>query len=101
MDDPMPAILGAVGAEFDVSQQDLLGGTRSARVVLARHTAMYLARRLTDMTYPEIGRAFNGRDHTTVISACTRVEQHMEQDDLYRRRVDTIRQFLEFMMRLI
>ena len=100
--DPMPAIFGAVGAEFDVTEAELLRSSRARGVVLARQTAMYLALRLTTMTYPEIGRAFNGRDHTTVMYACSKVEARLSEEALYRRRrVDTVRRFREFMTRLM
>ena len=52
---------------------------RSARVAWARQVAMYLARELTDATLPAIGRAFGGRNHTTVLHACRRATERIAQ----------------------
>jgi hypothetical protein len=58
-----------VSATYDVPQEDILGSRRLKTVALARACAMWLARRSTEMSYPQIGAVFN-RDHTTVMSGC-------------------------------
>jgi chromosomal replication initiator protein len=65
---------------FGVSMDELLSGTRAQRLAWPRQVAMYLARELTDQTLPAIGRAFGGRDHTTVMHACKRTAERMAQD---------------------
>jgi chromosomal replication initiator protein len=65
---------------FGVSLDELLSGTRAQRLTWPRQVAMYLARELTDQTLPAIGRAFGGRDHTTVMHACKRTAERMAQD---------------------
>jgi chromosomal replication initiator protein len=53
--------------------------TRRARnIARPRQVAMYLAKMLTSLSYPEIGRQFGGRDHTTVMHAVRAIEQHMD-----------------------
>ena len=52
---------------FDVRKSEIIGSGRNARVVLARQFVMYWSRRLTDMSYPHIGRLLGNRDHTSVI----------------------------------
>lgn len=63
-----------------VSPEALRSPDRSARVAWARQVAMYLSRELTDETLPSIGRAFGGRNHTTVLHACRRATERMAAD---------------------
>jgi chromosomal replication initiator protein len=63
-----------------ISPEALRSPDRSARVAWARQVAMYLARELTDETLPAIGRAFGGRNHTTVLHACRRATERMASD---------------------
>jgi chromosomal replication initiator protein len=60
---------------FKLKVADLTAQTRKQTVTRPRQVAMALARELTTHSYPEIGHAFGGRDHTTVINACKRVEE--------------------------
>ncbi len=59
---------------YRVQASDLLSKSRSRSIARPRQIAMSLARELTNMSLPEIGRAFGGRDHTTVLHACGKVE---------------------------
>ncbi len=61
--------------EFSISKQELFSNTRTKRVVLARQVAMYLFRRVLSLPLKEIGSLFGGKDHTTVIHACEKIEQ--------------------------
>ncbi len=63
-----------------VSPEALRSQDRTAHVAWARQVAMYLARELTDATLPAIGRAFGGRNHTTVMHACRRATQRIADD---------------------
>ena len=65
---------------FGVSMDDLLSTSRAAPIAWPRQVAMYLARELTDQTLPAIGRAFGGRNHTTVMHACRRTAERMASD---------------------
>lgn len=67
-------------AAFGLAVDDLVSGSRTAAVAWARHVAMYLTRELTDQTLPAIGRAFGGRNHSTVLSACRRAETRIAED---------------------
>jgi chromosomal replication initiator protein len=64
---------------------------RPANIALPRQIAMYLARQLTKHSLQEIGDAFGGRDHGTVIHACKTVENMMEQDDAVRGSVEFLK----------
>ena len=65
---------------FGVSLEQLLSSNRTAPIAWPRHVAMYLARELTDQTLPAIGRAFGGRNHTTVMHACRRTAERIAAD---------------------
>jgi hypothetical protein len=74
------AIKRAVAAEFGIDVRAIEGPNRSRRFAWPRQVAMYLARDLTQRSTTEIGRAFGGRDHTTVIYAEREVSGRLERD---------------------
>ncbi len=80
---------------FNISPEELLSSSRTARVAWPRQVAMYLARELTEESLPTIGRHFGGRDHTTVIHAVRRAEQKIVNDAASRKAVDNLRYALE------
>ncbi|MEG3178384.1 chromosomal replication initiator protein DnaA [Sphingomonas sp. RB3P16] len=75
----------AVSAHFELKPVDLVSARRAVVVARPRQIAMYLAKRLTTRSLPEIGRKFGGRDHSTVIHAVRRIEELRDTD----RDVDT------------
>ncbi|MGN6269397.1 MAG: chromosomal replication initiator protein DnaA [Sphingomonas sp.] len=70
----------AVSAHFELKPLDLVSARRARVVARPRQIAMYLAKRLTTRSLPEIGRKFGGRDHSTVIHAVRRVEELRDSD---------------------
>jgi len=56
---------------------ELLSKKRNKQLVYPRHIAMYLCRRLTDASFPQIGEQFGGRDHTTVMHATEKIEKDL------------------------
>ena len=77
-------ILDATADLFNFSVEQITGGSRRRPLVDARQIAMYVTRNMTDLSYPEIGRAFGNRDHTTVIHAVRKIEHHMaERKDIF------------------
>lgn len=60
---------------FGISLMDIISHRRSADLVLCRHIAIYLARELTPASFPQIGRVFNGRDHTSCLHAWRRAKE--------------------------
>jgi chromosomal replication initiator protein len=65
---------------FGLSLEELCGDKRSQNIVYPRQVAMYLSRELTDSSLPKIGRAFGGRDHTTVIHATSKIARLIRED---------------------
>lgn len=83
-------------AEFyKLEVRDFHSPQRARRVARPRQVAMYLSRKLTTRSLPEIGRRFGGRDHTTVLHACRRIEALIDEDPLFRQEVDFLSQMLE------
>jgi chromosomal replication initiator protein len=70
----------AVSVHFDLKPIDLVSARRARAVARPRQIAMYLAKRLTTRSLPEIGRKFGGRDHSTVIHAVRRIEELRDAD---------------------
>jgi len=74
------AIQKTVTDYFKIRIADLLGPSRRRSIARPRQIAMSLAKELTNHSLPEIGEAFGGRDHTTVIHACKKIEELRETD---------------------
>jgi chromosomal replication initiator protein len=66
--------------EFHLFPNDLKGKKRTQSIVYPRQLAMYIVRELTEYTTTEIGQAFGGRDHTTVMHACQKMEDRIRSD---------------------
>jgi chromosomal replication initiator protein len=73
-------IIKAVGAKLDVKISDIKSRKKNKNIVSARQICMYLSRKFTNLSFPDIGEKIGGRDHSTVIYACNKVEQIIETD---------------------
>lgn len=73
-----------VSVYFGLTPADLHTSRKSRTIALARGIAMYLARKHTDMSFPEIGRFMGNKNHSTVLLACRRITQLVERDGLAR-----------------
>jgi chromosomal replication initiator protein len=73
-------IVQRVGKYFQVEPRQLQSRGRSRGTLLPRQVGMYLARQLTDLSLQQIGAYFGGRDHSTVLHACRKVEQALDAD---------------------
>ena len=76
----MEMIQKQVCSFFNVSIVDLQSKKRMKNIVNARHIAMYLSRQLTQMSFPEIGKAFGGKDHTTVLHSYKKITNLVQSD---------------------
>jgi len=79
-----------VSEYFDIKLSDMRAKKRSKAIAYPRQVAMYLARQLTDFSLPEIGDQFGGRDHTTVIHACDKIENEIKTKSGLKNTVDKI-----------
>jgi len=81
-------IVATVAEKFGAKVEMLVGQRRTQAIALPRQVAMYLMRQLTDLSLAEIGRAFGGRDHTTVIYACEKIGQRINAEESFRERIN-------------
>ena len=88
------AIQREVASYFEVKLHDLKGPKRHRSVAQPRMIAMFLSRKLTSMSYPEIGSRFGGKDHSTVINAVRKIERLCAEDTALRSVVNTIESHL-------
>ncbi|BCA55239.1 Chromosomal replication initiator protein DnaA [Nitrospira sp. KM1] len=88
----MEDIQETVSSWFHVKVADLKSRRRSKTLVHPRQIAMYLCRELTDASYPEIGRLFGGKDHTTIIHACRQITKAREQDNALQATLDGLKE---------
>lgn len=79
-----------VVAFYNLSMNDFLSARRSRHIARPRQIAMYLSKKLTTKSLPEIGRKFTGRDHTTVIHAIKKIEELMSKDRQFEYEVQSI-----------
>jgi len=89
------AIQQAVAKEWGVTVDGLRSKTRTKTLTTPRQIAMYLARELLATQLVEIGNAFGGRDHSTVIHSLEKVQQFIIQDSDLKSRINRIRNSLE------
>lgn len=80
----------AVAEHFDIRLADMTSKRRHAAIAVPRQVAMFLARELTRSTLKEIGEAFGGKDHGTVIHACKTITIRMEDSEEFRRLVNQL-----------
>lgn len=83
-----------VAKHYNVSRSDILSSRRTATVVRPRQIAMYLAKTLTLRSFPEIGRRFGGRDHTTVLHAVRKIEGLVNKDTSLSEEVELLKRLL-------
>jgi chromosomal replication initiator protein len=88
---PVEEIQQRVSAAFGISRAELVGSTRAATPLNARQVAIYLTRELTDLSLPQIGRLYGGRDHSTVLNSIRRAEARCNEDAELAARVDELR----------
>ena len=77
-------IISQAAKYFHLTFDDIVGRSRMKNIALARQIAMYLTREMTSMSLVDIGKVFGGKDHTTVMHACDRITNEMQQrQDIY------------------
>ncbi len=75
---------------FQISVDDLRGKKRSANIAFPRQIAMYLCRKLTDESFPKIGIEFGGKDHSTVMHSCDKIEKEMKNNKELAKTIDKL-----------
>jgi chromosomal replication initiator protein len=88
---PVEEIQQRVATAFGISRAELVSSTRAATPLRARQVAILLTRELTDLSLPQIGRLYGGRDHSTILNALRRVEASLASDTDLATRVNDLR----------
>nr|PZN54267.1 MAG: chromosomal replication initiator protein DnaA [Chloroflexota bacterium] len=84
-------VLDITARHHGLSVEDLIGPRRNGPLNQARQIAMYLAREVTGASLPQIGEAFGGRKHSTVLHHCNKIANDLAEDELLRNVVSTLR----------
>ena len=84
-----------VAEEFGVVLHDLKTKRRNKNIVLPRQIAMYLSRELTDLSLPEIGNLFGGKDHTTVLHSYNKIKGELTRNEGLKGRVEGVIQVIK------
>ncbi len=84
-----------VASHYNVSKQDLLSARRTRAIVRPRQIAMYLAKTMTPRSFPEIGKRFGGRDHTTVLHAVRKVEELAAADEALAQEIELLKRLIQ------
>lgn len=87
-------VISTVAKYFDFKNKELLGSSRKADLVVARHIAMYLLRDSLGLQHTKVGEIMGGRDHTTVMHAVTKMEGEVKENSDIRRKIMAIKQAL-------
>jgi chromosomal replication initiator protein len=85
-------IIKAVTEFYDLTEEKLFKKSRSQELVKPRQIAMYLMREVLKMSYPNIGDKFGGKDHTTVIHACAKIEKELRFDTQLSQEINSIKE---------
>ncbi len=80
-----------VAERFGISRAELVGSSRAATPLRARQVAIFLTREMTDLSLPQIGRLYGGRDHSTVLNSLRRIEAAVGDDAELANRVAELR----------
>ncbi len=84
-----------VAEEFGVSLQELKTKRRNKQIVLPRQIAMYLSRELTELSLPEVGELFGGKDHTTVLHSYNKIKTEIQSNGELKDRVEKVIQVIK------
>ena len=84
-----------VAEEFGVSSQELKTKRRNKQIVLPRQIAMYLSRELTDLSLPEVGELFGGKDHTTVLHSYKKIKEDLHNNPELKERLEKVIQVIK------
>ena len=87
-------IITTVSSYYNLSSDEICGKRRNKEIVRPRQIAMYLLRKENNMSYPSIGNYFGGRDHTTAMHACDKIEKLLERDEELAQEVNFLRERL-------
>ena len=77
---------------YNLELSDMSSSRRSINIARPRQIAMFLCKSLTSHSYPEIGRSFGGKDHTTVIHAFKKIETLLKEDKRLKKQISVLKE---------
>ncbi|OGJ56187.1 hypothetical protein A2635_04710 [Candidatus Peribacteria bacterium RIFCSPHIGHO2_01_FULL_51_9] len=89
-------VMEAASRYYSVSVQDMIGDSRVREILLPRQITMYLSKKYLRMSFVRLGELFSNRDHTTVMNAVEKIEQHMKNNSQLLREVRALEKELNF-----
>lgn len=84
-------IIACVSKSFNVKPADVKSRKKHKLYSVPRQVGMFLSRNLTDLSYPEIGAAFGGKDHSTVVYATKKIEKKIDQDNSFKNLIEALK----------
>jgi chromosomal replication initiator protein len=84
-----------VAEYYTLSPNDLKGKKKTQNIVLPRQISMYIARELTEFSTTEVGQAFGGRDHTTVMHSCQKIEERIRSDPTMEVTIESLKRMIK------
>lgn len=88
-------VIDAVAKFFDVEIKDLTGKSRKKELVFPRQIAMYLLREEINASFPAIGHELGGRDHTTAIHACNKINEDLKHNSKLKQQILSVKQLFQ------
>lgn len=83
-------VISVVADYYNLTPTQLTGRNRTTQVSMARHIAMYLMRELLDLPFSKVGKAFGGKDHSTVMNAIQKVEKLLKTDPSFKKVINDL-----------
>ena len=83
-------IINVVADYYNLTPSQITGKDRNAQLVLARHISMYLIRKYLDIPLKKVGEMFGGKDHTTVMSALTKVDKELKTSEQLKTAIEEL-----------
>ncbi len=84
-------IITKISHLYNISVEDMISKSRQSKIVQPRFVAMYLTRKLTDMTTTDIGKQFGHRDHSTVVNAINKIEEDMKNNSDFKEQIEELK----------
>ena len=82
--------LSVIASFYNITTVDLIGKARNSKFVLPRHIAMYILKKHFNFTYVRIGQILNGRDHTTIMNGCLKIEEDLKTNVQLKLAIENI-----------
>jgi chromosomal replication initiator protein len=91
----IPWIQKRVSEFYDIAEEEMVGKKRSHNLVLPRQIAMRLCQIFTESSLNQIGEKFGGRDHTTVMHACEKINKMLKNDKAFAEEFERVKRFVD------